>query len=111
MGFEANILGGKSSEFAKVIRRDFGSKISTAFAYCRIRRRLSPFENPTLRVREGSAAFNTEQCAAASSSVRNLSQQRSELAVVLSDQSKDVKGSVCHFYAFPSGLRLLWEVL
>lgn len=42
------------------------------------------------------------------SSTRNLNQLRSELRIVLTDYSKDMKLSVSHFYAFISGLLLLW---
>lgn len=113
MVFESNISRGKISEFVKVICCDFSSIISSDFTCWRISRTLRPFQNLTLRVKQDSAVFNTEQwivldCVGLST-IRNVNQLRSELRIVLTDYSKDRKHIVCRFYAFMSGLLLLWE--
>lgn len=113
MGFESNILRGNRSEIVKAICCDFSSKISSDFTCWRISRTLRPFVNLTLRVKQGSAVFNSEQWTGLDciglSSIRNLNQLRSELRIVLTDDSKDMKLSVCHFYPFIWSLLLLWE--
>lgn len=55
------------------------------------------FENLTLRVRQGSSVFNTEQYTIGFSSIRNLNHHRNELTIAL---LKDVELSTCHFYGF-----------
>lgn len=111
MGFESSILRGNRSESVKAIYCDYSSKISSDFTCWRISRTLRPFENLTLKVKQGSAVFNSEQWIGLDciglSSIRNLNQLRSELRIVSTDDSKDMKLSVCHFYPFILSLLLL----